>query len=79
MLAVAEQSETKIRRIPHPSNESPTIASVAERKESLPSTKALLRGEAERRNKQTVLRTVGRDSQDPSSLHLSPNMPDARL
>jgi hypothetical protein len=78
-LQLPNNLKMKIRRIPHPSNESPTIASVAERKESLPSAKALLRGEAERRNKQTVLRTVGRDSQDPSSLRLSPNMPDARL
>jgi hypothetical protein len=55
---------TQNNRVAQPSSERPTIARAAERKESLPSTRALLRGEAGRRNKQTVLRTMGRDLKD---------------
>src|SRR5262249_8479099 len=54
-------------RVAQPRSERPTIARAAERNESLPSTRALLRGEAARGNKQTVLRTTGRDLQ-----HLEP-------
>jgi hypothetical protein len=59
--------KTQNNTVAQPSSDRPTIARAAERKESLLSTRALLRGEAERRNKQTVLRTIGRDLQ-----HLEP-------
>jgi hypothetical protein len=62
--------KTQYNRVAQPSSDRPTIARAAEPKESLPSTRALLRGEAERRNKETVLRMIGRDLQhlEPASI-----------
>ena len=65
-LGVAEQSENEDQRIVQPSNESPTIASAADRKESLPSSEPLSRGEAARVNKWSVPRMADRDLQNAS-------------